>query len=396
VKFSMRQIQILVLLLATGAATACSHAKATQATTLDWDQKAAAAYLDQRETTWMEWPGAARDHDTFCVSCHTAVPYIMSRPSLRAALAENAPSDAEGKLLDNVTKRVQLWNSTDPYYSDKEYQGSKAAESRGTEAVLNALILANYDAQNGHLSDVTRAAFSNMWATQQKDGNGKGAWSWLQFGMEPFEASDSQYYGAALAAIAVGSAPENYRSGPEIQEKLGILRAYLNREYESQSTINHAVLLWASMKLPGLVEADRQQSIIKEISDAQQSDGGWVLSSLAWPRDRHLHSLVREWLRSDGTTQERKSDGYATGLMTYVLRQSGVGQDDPRLKRGWSWLATHQDKADGSWPSVSLTKRRDPSTNIGHFMSDAATAYAVLALSGESTPPPQMLSRTQP
>lgn len=395
-KFSMRQIQILVLLLATGAATACSHAKATQATTLDWDQKAAAAYLDQRETTWMEWPGAARDHDTFCVSCHTAVPYIMSRPSLRAALAENAPSDAEGKLLDNVTKRVQLWNSTDPYYSDKEYQGSKAAESRGTEAVLNALILANYDAQNGHLSDVTRAAFSNMWATQQKDGNGKGAWSWLQFGMEPFEASDSQYYGAALAAIAVGSAPENYRSGPEIQEKLGILRAYLNREYESQSTINHAVLLWASMKLPGLVEADRQQSIIKEISDAQQSDGGWVLSSLAWPRDRHLHSLVREWLRSDGTTQERKSDGYATGLMTYVLRQSGVGQDDPRLKRGWSWLATHQDKADGSWPSVSLTKRRDPSTNIGHFMSDAATAYAVLALSGESTPPPQMLSRTQP
>jgi squalene-hopene/tetraprenyl-beta-curcumene cyclase len=397
VKSSMRQIQILALIGAAGVATACSHAKATQAKASEsWDPKAAAAYLDRRETTWMEWPGAARDHDTFCVSCHTAVPYIMSRPTLRGALAEAVPTVAERKLIENATKRVQLWNVTDPYYSDKEYQGSKAAESRGTEAVLNALILANYDAQNGHLSDVTRAAFSNMWATQQTDGNGKGAWSWLQFGMEPFEASDSQYYGAALAAIAVGSAPENYRSGPEIQEKLGILRAYLNREYESQSTINHAVLLWASMKLPGLIEADRQRAIIKEISDAQQSDGGWVLSSLAWPRDRHLHSLVREWLRSDGTTQERKSDGYATGLMTYVLRQSGVGQDDPRLKRGWSWLATHQDKADGSWPSVSLTKRRDPSTNIGHFMSDAATAYAVLALSGESTPPPQMLSRTQP
>jgi squalene-hopene/tetraprenyl-beta-curcumene cyclase len=397
VKSSMRQIQILALIGAAGVATACSHAKATQAKASEsWDPKAAAAYLDRRETTWMEWPGAARDHDTFCVSCHTAVPYIMSRPTLRGALAEAVPTVAERKLIENATKRVQLWNVTDPYYSDKEYQGSKAAESRGTEAVLNALILANYDAQNGRLSDVTRAAFSNMWATQQTEGNGKGAWSWLQFGMEPFEASDSQYYGAALAAIAVGSAPENYRSGPEIQEKLGILRAYLNREYESQSTINHAVLLWASMKLPGLVEADRQQSIIKEISDAQQSDGGWVLSSLAWPRDRHLHSLVREWLRSDGTTQERKSDGYATGLMTYVLRQSGVGQDDPRLKRGWSWLATHQDKADGSWTSVSLTKRRDPSTNIGQFMSDAATAYAVLALSGESMPAPQALSRTQP
>jgi len=383
VKFGMRQTQLVALILATGAVSACSHAKATQAKALEsWDPKAAAAYLDQRETTWMQWPGVARDHDTFCVSCHTAVPYIMSRPALRSAIAETAPSVNERKLLDNVGKRVQLWNVTEPYYSDKEYQGSKAAESRGSEAVLNALVLANNDAQNGHLSDVTRAAFSNMWATQQAEGGGKGAWSWLQFGMEPFEANDSQYYGAALAAIAVGSAPENYRSTPEIQEKFGMLREYLNREYAQQSTINHAVLLWASTKLPGLVEADRRQSIIKEISDAQQSDGGWELSALAWPKDRRLHSLVREWLRSDGTTQDRKSDGYATGLMTYVLRQSGIGSEDPRLKQGRAWLARNQNQADGSWPSVSLTKRRDPSSNVGHFMNDAATAYAVLALSG--------------
>ena len=382
-KFGMRQMQLVALMLATGAVSACWHAKATQAKASEsWDPKAAAAYLDRRETTWMEWPGAARDHDTFCVSCHTAVPYIMSRPVLRGALGEVAPSVNERKLLDNVAKRVQLWNVTDPYYSDKEYQGSKAAESRGTEAVLNALILANYDAQNGHLSDVTRAAFSNMWAVQQTESSGKGAWSWLQFGMEPFEANDSQYYGAALAAIAVGVAPENYQSTPEIQEKLGMLRDYLNREYDKQSTINHAVLLWASTKLPRLVAADRRQSIIEEISDAQQSDGGWELSPLAWPEDRHLHSLVREWLRSDGTAQERKSDGYATGLMTYVLRQSGIRPEDPRLKQGRAWLATHQNQSEGSWPSVSLTKRRDPSSNVGHFMNDAATAYAVLALSG--------------
>jgi squalene-hopene/tetraprenyl-beta-curcumene cyclase len=379
----MKPIQLLALILATGAAVACSHAKATQAKSAEsWDPKSAAAYLDQRETTWMEWPGAARDHDTFCVSCHTAVPYIMSRPMLRSALAENAPSVPERKLLDDVAKRVRLWNESDPYYTDKDYKGSKAGESRGTEAVLNALILANYDAQNGRLSDVTRAAFSNMWATQQTEGSGKGAWSWLQFGMEPWEASDSQYYGAALAAIAVGSAPENYRSAPEIQEKLGGLRQYLNREFDSQSTINHAVLLWASVKLPGLIAADRQRAIVKEISDAQQSDGGWELASLSWPRDRYLHSLAREWLRSDGTRQERKSDGYATGLMTYVLRQYGIGPEDSRLQQGRSWLATHQNKGEGSWPSASLTKRRDPSSNIGHFMNDAATAYAVLALSG--------------
>ena len=382
-KFYTRQIQILALILATGAVSACSRAKATQANSAEsWDAKAAAAYLDQRETTWMQWPGAARDHGTFCVSCHTSVPYIIARPVLRGALGEATPSVDERKVLDDVAKRVRLWRVTEPYYSDKGYQGSKPDESRGTEAVLNALILANYDSQNGHLSDVTRAALGNMWALQQTEGRLKGAWSWLQFGMEPFEASDSQYYGAALAAIAVGSAPENYRSSPDIQENLHMLRDYLNREYESQSTINHAVLLWASTKLPGLVAADRRQSIIKDISDGQQSDGGWELSALAWPKERRLHSLVREWLRSDGTTQNRKSDGYATGLMTYVLRQSGIGSEDPRLKRGRAWLAGNQNRVDGSWTSLSLNQRRNPSSNAGHFMSDAATAYAVLALGG--------------
>src|ERR1700704_6146600 len=74
-----------------------------------WSGKAAASYLDGRMSWWMAWPTAARDHETFCVSCHTAVPYAMARPALRAALAESAPSAIERKLLDNVTKRVRLW-----------------------------------------------------------------------------------------------------------------------------------------------------------------------------------------------------------------------------------------------------------------------------------------------
>src|SRR5271163_1400245 len=114
-----------------------------------WDPKAAAAYLDQREITWMSWQGAARDHGTFCISCHTAVPYALSRPVLRKALSEDSPSVNERKLLDNVTKRVKLWNEVAPFYGGAEYDGGKPSESRGTEAVLNALILANYDRNYG-------------------------------------------------------------------------------------------------------------------------------------------------------------------------------------------------------------------------------------------------------
>jgi hypothetical protein len=121
-----------------------------------WDTKAAAAYLDQRADWWLGWPQSVRDHDTHCVSCHTAVPYALSRPALRSALGEQSPSVTEQKLLANVTKRVRLWSELEPFYSDKDRGAPKTAESRGTESVLNALILSRYDASQGKASTLTQ------------------------------------------------------------------------------------------------------------------------------------------------------------------------------------------------------------------------------------------------
>lgn len=345
-----------------------------------WDQKAAAAYLDQRAGWWMEWPRAARDHGTFCVSCHTAVPYAMSRPLLRGPLAEQGPSANEQKLLNNVIKRVRLWKEVAPFYTDADRGIYKSVESRGTESVLNALILASHDAssaaggaQSGHLSGDTLTAFENMWEEQETTGDDKGAWRWLRFKNEPWEADDSGYYGAALAAVAVGTAPENYRARPEIQNNLKILREYLNRESAAQTSINRAVLLWASAKMPGLLVPDRQKAITDELLSKQQADGGWSLSS-----------LVGDWKRHDGTPQEPQSDGYATGLVTFALQQAGIPRTNAQLKTGLAWLARNQDKARGSWLAYSLNKNVEhhisPETAL--FMNDAATAYAVLALTG--------------
>src|SRR6266567_1956819 len=336
-----------------------------------WDQKAAAAYLDQRAGWWMEWPKAARDHETFCVSCHTAVPYALSRPALRKSLAEAAPSVNERRLLDNVTKRVRLWKEVAPFYSDADRGAYKTVESRGTESVLNALILASNDAQSGQLSSDTRTALDNMWAEQQTTGNKKGAWFWLRFANEPWEADDSDFYGATLAAVAVGTAPGNYRASPEIQNRLKMLREYLNRESAAQTTINRVVLLWASAKVPGLLEPQQQKAIIDEVLGKQQPDGGWSLSA-----------LVGSWKRNDGTPQEAKSDGYATGLIAFALQQAGIPHDNSQEKLALAWLTANQNKTEGFWLSYSLNKNVEhhmtPTTAL--FMNDAATAYAFLAL----------------
>ena len=170
-----------------------------------------------------------------------------------------------------------------------------------------------------------------MWALQQTTGDKKGAWAWLEFDNEPWEAYDSQYYGASLAAVAVGTAPEYYRSTPKIHADLGLLREYLNHEYAMQSPINRAVLLWASAKLPGLLEPERQQAIVNELLSKQKADGGWCLCS-----------LVGAWTRGDGTPLVAKSDGYATGLITFALQRRGITSEDARLKQGLSWLVQNQ------------------------------------------------------
>lgn len=336
-----------------------------------WNSKAAAAYLDQRADWWMGWSQSVRDHGTFCISCHTAVPYALSRPALRASLGEQTPSPTEQKLLANVTKRVRLWNQVEPFYSDEKRGAPKTAESRGTESVLNALILANYDSYQGKLSADAKLALDNMWALQLKTGDAKGSWNWLNFHNQPWEAEDSQFWGATLGAIAVGMAPGDYRSTPEVQANLKLLSEYFQQGLSHESLINRVFLLWASTKVPGLLKPEQQKAIIDEVLSKQLADGGWNTSSI----------VMATWKRRDGTTLDAGSDGYASGLATFVLEEAGVSRTEPAMKNALSWLTHNQEKTAGLWLAYSLNKLRDPASDVGRFMIDAATSYSVLALS---------------
>ena len=181
----------LLLLVAGGTALGQNSSPA-------WSPAKAAAYLDGRTAWWMTRPKSARDHGTFCTSCHTAAPIALGRPALHHVLGEKTPPATERKLLDNITTRVRRWNEVEPFYSDQTSGVPKTSESRGTESILNALILVWNDLPAGRLSPDARLALENMWALQLKSGDMSGSWAWLQFHNAPWEG-DSQFYGAALA-----------------------------------------------------------------------------------------------------------------------------------------------------------------------------------------------------
>jgi squalene-hopene/tetraprenyl-beta-curcumene cyclase len=338
-----------------------------------WKSEQAAKYLDEREKAWFEYAPANRGEaktQSTCVSCHSVLPYALGRPALRKLVADDTATEFEKKLLAQTQSRVANWKKLDtaPFGLLYDFNEQKKRESWGTEAVLNIIILAFDDRNQGRSSpsESTKQAFSNLWQAQAKTGDQKGSWDWLDFGMGPWEWKESRYWGATLAAIAAGSAQTQVDDTS--REGLQLLRGYLKEKFPTQNLHNQVWTLWAASSVDGILTKSEQQELIDRLLEKQHEDGGWSLP------------LLGKWARSDGTTQDTTSDGYATGLVLHVLQTAGQPKNDAKVAKGLSWLKSHQ-TANGAWQTVSVNKKRDPNSHSGKFMSDAATAYAVLALS---------------
>ena len=218
-----------------------------------------------------------------------------------------------------------------------------------------------------------------------------GAWDWLDFGLEPYEAPDAAFQGAALAAIAAGS-PAGRQASDNEAGRAGVtkLRGYLRSHLADQRAFNRAWMLLAAARLDGLLTEQERAAIVTDLESRQRADGGWSLADLgAW-----------RWTRQEapfappGTVDQAliaQSDGYATGLVVYALRRSGRPVLSPAVRKGQQWLVDHQvpervgDPAWAPWRAYSLNYDREHGGPKGEpwrrmFMSDLATAFGVLAL----------------
>lgn len=336
--------------------------------TADWNPKLAAEYLDTRQEAWFAWPNSHNPANGVCLSCHTGLSYLLARPALRRAIRENEPTRFELGLLADVEKRLSRW----PPASAEVKAKAQASDEAGVESVLSALLLASADARTGKLSAETEKAFDRLWALQLEAGPNKGAWNWENFDLDPYEEPASAFFGASLAAVAVGVAPSGYLADLQNEPNLAALRSYLLTNKGTQPLHNRLALAWASVKMKGLLSDTERKAWIEEAFRKQAPDGGWTVESLG------------TWSAHPKAPATTGSGAYATAFAAFTLQEAGVSRNDRNLKRALDWLRSHQNLKAGYWDAPSMNKPYPAGSMQSQFMRDAATAYAALALVGDN------------
>ncbi len=328
----------------------------------DWNPHLAADYLDAREKAWFGWYNANKVDKGPCISCHTGIPYLLVRPALRRALGETGATSWEQGLMGGMRARA---GTTDPLKWLKFSGGPLGPRFEADESIFAALFFAIENST----SQETDLALKRMWSQQLQEGEDKGAWPWLTMFGDPWSGPDSTFYGATLAALAVGYAPAEYRNRPDVREHIALLTAYFDAKRPNQPLHNRIALVWASTKLPGILPDAARRSVIEETRAKQQADGGWTMESLG-PWKEHPKA----------PPAPPGSSSYATAFVACALQTTGVKPSDPGLAKALNWLRSHQDRQNGYWDAVSMNKTFEADSMPVQFMRDAATGYAALAL----------------
>ena len=285
-----------------------------------------------------------------CVTCHTNGLYLV-------AAARVAPTSPENRRAREFARGY-----LNRYVVEKQEASGQRGAVEGLVATTCFLAISDINT-DGKLSTDTRRALDHMWSLQDED----GGWSaWLKCGWPPFETDD--HFGVSLAAVTAGVLPQSYRETDGAAAGIQRLRGWL-RDHTPQNLHHKGMMLWAASGLDGLVDDETRQKWSRELLAVQRPDGGWRLVDVG----------AGNWKRPEDIAEKLPSDAYATAFSIFVLRQAEIPVDHPQLQRGLQWLRSSQ-RESGRW--FSRSPRRDGK----HYISHAATMFAVLAFNscGES------------
>ncbi len=306
--------------------------------------------LDYLEKGTHVWNGQRK-----CVTCHTNGIYMTIRPAL---------SDRLGKPTESVREFfVDALKQLEGMEREKQLQSTRPAQ-----IIYTAAGLAEWDKHVAkRLSPETERALALMFATQRET----GTWGTLDC-WPPYE-SDA-FHEATVAAMASATAPgwlANLKDD-KLVAGVNLLKKYLQTE-KPPHDYGRLLLLWASTRMPDLINSKQKAELIDMVFKHQRDDGGWSIRTFAAPEAWGKGNRAAR-LKAEADLANPPSDGHQTGLAIIVLREAGVDAKEARIQKGINWLKSNQ-RASGRWWTKSLN------TDSWHFITYSGTAFPVLALS---------------
>lgn len=314
----------------------------------EFSLKKTALYLDRTALTWQK--------KKKCATCHTNMPYLFARPVI-----PEVKNSGEVRAFFEDYLKVR-WAKRAP------------TENQGFWTIVVGAGLTFNDLQTtGKLSNVSREVLDLMWTTQRAD----GGWRWPDCNYAPMELDE--HYGATLAAVIVGIAPDDYAGTPAAVEGLENLREFFRND--PPKSLHHRLMIaWCSKRIEGIASDADRATALEELTALQLDDGGWSTAG-----------FLTDWkgleLQEDRPLETKVSDGYGTGFALVIARELGVPTNDPRLKKGVEWIKSNQ-RESGKWFT------RSPVVYADNRLSTAGTAYIILALQACGELPDWPLSNT--
>jgi squalene-hopene/tetraprenyl-beta-curcumene cyclase len=284
-----------------------------------------------------------------CISCHTNGWGLAAQP-----------------VIDPRSTEVIDGRAFAQQYLTKYIDGDEKPHNRHGSVegmVATAAFLAMSDARSGQqVHPTTRKGLDNAWKLM----NDSGAWEdWLQCNWPPYE-SDAEF-GPTLMLVALGELEEITDLKSQDRAAAQRLISYLT-DNPPQSLHDKTMRLWAAKSWPNLVREVDKAQWCQELEKAQTIDGGWSMASLAGP----------SWKRNGGEGQTTTSEAYPTAFVTYVLLKTGLATQKSITDEGLLWLQKHQ-RQTGDWYT------RSPRRDRKHYISRAATAFALMAIAEKNS-----------
>lgn len=337
----MKKLPVRILLLSLSLLFATVNRRsAEKSAPSDYSFSAGVAFLAEASSSWRA--------ERKCVTCHTNGWGLAAQPLI-------APKSEEVELGRQFAQDYLMSFLTGEAKPHGQY-GSV------TGLVATSAFLALSDARAGSVVDpATRRGLDHAWEILDKS----GTWDdWLQCNWPPFE-SDAEY-APTLMLVALGELQEAAKITAADRRGARRLIGYLTAN-RPVSLHAKAMRLWAASHWSKAVRRKEAKAWRSELLAAREKDGGWSMSSLAGPA----------WQRDGGEAQLTTSEAYPTAFCVYVLLEIGMKQTHPVIEAGLKWLRENQ-LEDGSWYT------RSPRRDRKHYISRAATAFALMALSEQN------------